>query len=342
MNPRLLPLLVCPLSKAPLTLKDAIYAPSGAILSGRLVTRKNPRVSYPILNGVPRFTGQTSITAASSVHSFGEQWNYFNFDKFRAMFEKHTIGNTFGSFSFLKGKTVVDAGAGAGMQTRWLAENGAAHVIALELSHTVDGILAQNLAGLGNVDVIQCSIDAIPLKNGAIPGIVMCSNVIQHTPSVKATATELWRITAPGAEFCWNVYTRDDSTLGRRLRYKLYSTTRAVVARLPFVLRLAYAHAMAGLRFVPGLGWLLERADLMRRGDVPVGTGLARLRALYLAGLVNTFDYFGAHQYQHHLSFAQIKAIMASFRPKPTALNGKAFFVSPQPIGILLRLKKPR
>jgi ubiquinone/menaquinone biosynthesis C-methylase UbiE len=336
MHQKLLPLLACPRTGHALGLQQPVLDSSGAIASGLLVNLHNPSITYPIINGVPRFVPQTG---SASVHSFGDQWNHFNFDKFSRHFAHHTIANTFGSYTWFKGKTVVDAGAGSGMQTRWLAENGASHVIALELSHSVDGIISSNLAHLPNVDVIQCSIDAIPLKTDAITGLVMCNNVIQHTPSVAKTLAELWRITAPGAELAFNCYTRNDSSLPQRLRFKLYSCVRSLVSRLPFGLRMAYAHLMSALRFIPGLGWALEKADLLRRGEVPPGSA-HRLRQLYRAGVLNTFDYFGAHAYQHHHTFQELIRMGQSLRPAAIPVNAQQFFTAPQPIGILLRLSR--
>lgn len=341
MTPHLLPLLACPVTGAPLELKDAVVETNGTITSGTLVSAGNPNVTYPVINGIPRFVPQTGAATGNTVTSFGDQWNHFNFDKFSQHFAHHTIAHTFGKYTWFKGKSVVDAGAGSGMQTRWLAENGAAHVIALELSHSVDGVMTHNLKHLPNVDIIQCSIDSIPLKTDAITGLVMCNNVIQHTPSVAATTAELWRITAPGGEMAFNCYTRNDDTPAQRARFHVYSAARAVVSRLPFPLRLLHAHLMGALRFIPILGPLLEKADLMRRGDVPPGpTGLARVIQLYRAGVLNTFDYFGAHSYQHHHTFAELQHITGHLQPTPKPVNAEAFYTAPQPIGILLRLKK--
>ena len=46
---------------------------------------------------------------------------------------------------------------GSGAQTKWFAEYGARHVIMMDLSHSVDGVVQRNLAGFKNIDVIQCS-----------------------------------------------------------------------------------------------------------------------------------------------------------------------------------------
>ena len=66
------------------------------------------------------------------------------------------------------------------MQTRWLHEAGAAKGIALELLHAVDDIIKENLRGLEGVDVVQCSIDHPTIQNGAVGGMVIYHNVIQH------------------------------------------------------------------------------------------------------------------------------------------------------------------
>lgn len=340
MKRELLPLLACPKTHAPLVLSNVKTDKTGNIVSGTLTAKGHPKITYPIVRGVPRFAGNHAHVQA--VHSFGEQWNFFNYTEFKHHFENHSIKHTFGKFSWFKGKTVVDCGAGAGMQTRWLASNGAKHVIALELSHTVDGVLADNLKGLTNVDVIQCSIDAIPLREGAIKGLVMCHNVIQHTASVPNTLAELWRVTAKGGEMCFNVYTRNDSTLLHRLRHQWYLGTRWVVSRLPFPLRLGYAHLMSLVWFVPVLGKIVEKADMMRSGDVPnAGKGVwHQFKLRYRSTLVNTFDYFGAHTFQYHCSFAEIKQMVKHLKPKATPLNADVFYRSPQPIGAMLRLTK--
>jgi ubiquinone/menaquinone biosynthesis C-methylase UbiE/uncharacterized protein YbaR (Trm112 family) len=340
MNPRLLPLLCCPTTRSPLQLEEARLTPDGDITDGWLIAQANPLYRYQVVRGVPRFAPQSGAANSASVESFGDQWNYFNYDDFASHF-RHALENTFGDISIFRGKVVVDAGAGAGMQSRWLAEAGAAHVIALELSHAVDGIIAANLRGVKNVDVIQCSIDSIPLRNASVlGGIVMCHNVIQHTPSVQDTLTDLWRIAGAGTEVTFNCYTRDDSTPLKRARFWIYQHVRQVVAGLPFAGRLAYAHLMAALRFVPVLGWVLEKADLMRRGMVFAPTFWSRVKASYSVAVLNTFDYFGAHAYQHHHSFDEIKVMVAALAPPAETINGGVYYQPHQPVGIMLRLLK--
>lgn len=335
MNPILLDYLCDPVTKKGLKLVNAVYDDNQRILSGELVNTDGK--SYPIIDGVPRFVERE---VQKSVDGFGDQWNYFNYDDHYLQWREQTVLNNFDSTDYFKGKTIVDAGAGHGMQSRWMMEAGAKHVIALELSHTVDNIMKKNHAGLRDkIDVIQCSIDAIPLKDNCIPDMVICHNVIQHTPSVEKTAKELWRIAAPGAEFMFNCYVKVDRTWLHRARFKMHMALRSVLQRSPFWVRLAYSHTMAALRFVPGLGWFLEKANLMGRGIIIPGPNY--IRRAYRTGMMVTFDGFGSHGYQHHLSFDEQKALAKELQPDESQWRGQdRYFIPYMPIGAALRLTK--
>lgn len=273
------------------------------------------------------------------MQSFGDEWDFFNFDMFRLNWLQYTVANTFGTTEAFRGKVIVDAGAGSGMQSRWMAEAGATHVISLELSHAVDGVMKRNLAGFPNVDIVQCSIDMPPIKDGAVAGMVICHNVIQHTRSVEETARALWRIVGDGGEFVFNCYTRNDQGLLRKLRFRFYLSLRRILSGLSFGLRLNYARTMAFLRFGPLFGLALEKAGFMVRGDVPIGPGW--FRRAYVAGVLNTFDWFGAHAYQHHKSDEELRRLVQELQPDASnVLNLDRYFGRPQPVGCALRLIK--
>lgn len=331
----LLTILCDPNDKTILHLESSALDGAGNVVEGTLVSASGNR--YPIMNGVPRFVETAPIKA--TVDSFGDQWNYFNFDGFKLNWLAHTIKNTFGSTEVFRGKTVVDAGAGSGIQSKWIAEAGAKHVIALELSHSIDGVMRRNLQGLDNVDVIQCSIDRIPLRDTSIAGIVMCHNVIQHTPSVENTARELWRVVGAGGELVFNCYPKNDKGIIRKLRLRMYYSIRRFMKDRSFRFRLNYARAMAVFRFIPILGVLLEKSSIMVRGDVIAGPHF--LFRCYKAGVLNTFDCYGAHEYQHLKSDEEITQLVRELQDDPTkVLNADRYFWRPQPIGIALRLFK--
>lgn len=335
MNPLLLDYLCDPLDRMPLKLEKVSLDKTGKVISGRLISVTGN--IYPIIDGIPRFAMHRD--AREAVASFGDEWNYFDFIDFKQNWLIHTITNTFGSTDAFKGKVVIDAGAGSGSQSRWIAEAGAKLVIALELSHSVDGVMRKNLEGLDNVQVVQCSIDQPPIRDAAIDGVVMCHNVIQHTPSVEGTARALWRLVAPGGEFVFNCYPKNDLGLVRQLRLHVYRLLRAIISRMPFTARLGYAKLMGVLRFVPLLGWFLEKSLFMVRGDVPKGPNY--FKRAYKSGVLNTFDCYGAHAYQHLKTDNEIRLLVTELQPNPEKVkNMDRYFLRPQPIGIALRLQR--
>lgn len=334
MTPGLLHYLCDPVDRSPLELRNRQLGADGSIVSGRLVSRSGR--SYPVRNGIPRFAGDE---AQAHVASFGDEWNYFNFDDFRVNWTEHSVKNTFGSVDEFRGKTVVDAGGGSSIQSRWISEAGAKHVICLELSHSVDGVVTRNLAGVQGVDVVQCSIDQPPLRDASIEGIVLCHNVIQHTRSVEQTARALWRLVAPGGQFVFNCYPKNDQGIWRKLRLAVYTALRWFLVRRSFRFRLNYARIMGALRMVPLLGWLLEKSFVVVRGVVPPGPHY--WRRAYKSTVLNTFDCYGAHTYQHMKSDDEIRALVRELQPDPAkVLNADRYFLRPPPIGIALRLKK--
>ena len=338
MTPGLLQYLCEPITKAPLKLVDAVADSGGNVLSGALVSPSGSR--YPIINGIPRFV---DFVPAKSVESFGDEWNYFNFTDFKINWLEHTVANTFGTTDVFKGKLIVDAGGGSGAQTKWFAEFGASHVIMMDLSHSVDNVVKQNLVGLKNVDVIQCSIDAPPLFDQSINGIVYCHNVIQHTPSVEKTACALNGLVAPGGEFVFNCYGLNDQGLLRWVRWHIiYRPLRAVPSRMPFAVIISYAYFVSALRMIPGFGEILEKTLLCGQGDVPVVVGESawnRLKRRFKAASLNTFDAYGSHQYQHHKSDDEIRALVQELQPDfAKVLNEDKYFSRPPKIGCALRI----
>jgi uncharacterized protein YbaR (Trm112 family)/SAM-dependent methyltransferase len=338
----LLNILCDPISKQSLELRDAVANDKGDIVEGTLVSASGAR--YPIRNGIPRFSSD-GTGARSSVESFGREWNFFNFTQFKTHWLAHTVRSTFGSVDAFKSKIVVDAGAGSGAQTLWMLEAGAQHVIALELSDSVDDVVQRNLvpSGFDNFDVIQCSIDNPPLKPRSIDGLVYCHNVIQHTPSVEKTARALFELVGQGGELAFNCYPLNDDGLLRWIRFHLiYKPTRKVVSSLPFAGILTYARLMGVLREIPVLGVLLEKGGVCVQGDVPHVEGESwwpHKRRRFRATVLNTFDGFGSHTFQHHKSEAEIRALVRELQPdSKKVLNVEAYFSRPPPIGCALRV----
>lgn len=340
MRLELLRFLCDPISKEPLELSQAEYDSMGNVKMGILSTPTGN--AFKITKGIPRFVADGGLS--SSVRAFGDEWNHFNFIQFKENWLEHTVKNTFGSTEVFRGKTVVDAGGGSGAQTRWILESGAKQVVMLELSHSVDDVVQKNLNPLHypNFDIIQCSIDEPPLRPASID-LVYCCNVIQHTPSVEKTAKALFNLVSPDGEFVFNCYPLDDRDLLRWIRFHLvYSPLRSILSRLSFRPLLFYSKFVAFLRLLPVLGMVLEKSTLCFCGNVPKAkTWQKTMKKRYELAVLNTFDMYGSHTFQHHKRESELRALLAELQPDQSKIGNLAiYFSSPPPIGCALRVGK--
>jgi hypothetical protein len=99
---------------------------------------------------------------------------------------------------------------------------------------------------------------------------------------------------------------------------------------------------MAMLRLIPLLGEILEKMMLVNQGDVPVIAGeskISRLRRRFRSAFLNTFDFYGSHQYQHHTRDEEIRSLVRELQPDASRIrNLDKYFQRPTPIGCALRV----
>ena len=169
----------------------------------------------PVVRGVPRFVSSDDYAAA-----FGWQWTHFR----KSQLDSHT-GTTIsrdrltrclgGSLSIVRGKTVLEAGCGAGRFTEILLDAGA-RVFAADLSAAVDANYA-NCGGSSEYFVCQADIRRLPVAPRSFD-IVLCLGVVQHTPEPEETIAALARDVAPGGLLVIDHYSRDyPATAPRRV-----------------------------------------------------------------------------------------------------------------------------
>jgi len=340
----LLGLLVDPFTKEKLELVNEVIGENGHILAGDLIAKSGS--SYPIVNGIPRFEGYEKLDA--SVESFGDQWNRFNFDKFKMHWLDHTVKNSFDNgLDDIKDKVVVDAGGGAGMQSYWLLESGAKHVIMMELSNTVDNVVQTNFEGnrFENFDIIQCSIENPPIRDNSIDGLVMCHNVIQHTPSIERTAKALFGITAKDSQFVFNTYGDNKEGVLRSIRWYFYLKLRGFLTNRSDNFRLIYSYLMGVLWFVPVVGWMLHKSMMIIKGNTPSDkneTFLERLKREFYSVVTNTYDWYGSHSYQHHITNEELTKLLGELQPDNSKVLNQDKYFSRKPVydGASLRVVK--
>jgi SAM-dependent methyltransferase len=185
--------------------------------------------------------------------------------------------------------------------------------------------MQKNLRGLDNVCVIQCSIDAPPLAEG-IADIVYCYNVIQHTQSVERSARALFKLVRPGGELVFSCY-RFGEGPGYRVRRVIYEALRARLSKWSAPALMRYSRTVALLRFIPVFGWLLEGAGFVCRGKVPQSH---TLRQRFKQAVLNTYDLYGSHAYQHFLTQPELQSLLDSLQPdRSKVLNVERVFDDP-------------
>jgi uncharacterized protein YbaR (Trm112 family) len=253
------------------------------IVSGSLISEGGRR--FPIRDGIPVFV-EEGMQSPASVASFAYEWNEFGFTYARDGWVNDLITPLVGGVDFFRGKVVVDAGAGSGAQSRWMAEAGATLVLSLELSETVFPI--------------RCDIAFPPLK--VEPDVVYCMNVIQHTKSPVRTFDRLVRLMGERTRFLFNIYTASE----RSDRIRFIQAVRKVTRQLPFPLvkwvSLAVAVVATPFSKLPIL-------DYQVRQFIPISHSL---RETWL----DVYDQYGGHFYQEYMTREDQRRLFAQHRLK--------------------------
>ncbi len=188
----------CPHHATPLTIESSAAGQLFSCQSG---------CHFPVVSGIPRF-----VPSDCYASSFGLQWNTFR----KTQLDSYT-GTSIsrdrltrmlgGDLSILQGKTVLEAGCGAGRFTEILLSYGA-NVFAIDLSSAVEANY-DNCRGFtqgANYFVCQADIRNLPLAPGQFD-IVLCIGVIQHTPNPEETIAALCTQVKPGGMLAIDHYT---------------------------------------------------------------------------------------------------------------------------------------
>ena len=151
---------------------------------------------YRILNRIPRFVDEKNYTNA-----FGIQWNHFrktqldSYSKFPLSEQrlKRCLGEDL--FLNLKGKTILEAGCGAGRFTEVLLNNNA-DVVSVDMSDAVEAN-QENFPQNDHHIVVQADICKLPFMVQQFD-LVICLGVIQHTKYPNETLEALYHQVKPG------------------------------------------------------------------------------------------------------------------------------------------------
>jgi len=271
--------------------------------------------NYQILNNIPRFVPMSNYSA-----SFGLQWNTFRstqLDSYTGLsiYRDRLTRIAGGTLEIFRGKTILEAGCGAGRFTEIMLGAGG-HVFAVDLSTAVDANYL-NCSNNPNYFVCQADLTDLPMAPEQFD-IVVCVGVIQHTPNPEATIRILCSHVQPGGLLLMDHYTYG---------YPVTPVRRWVRS---FLLGRSEEYSMRFVQYLVRLLWPLHRAAYKRR-DTKLGHraisflmrwspvvdyhyAYAQLggQRLYEWAMLDTHDTL-TDRYKHFRSADEIEAALRSF-----------------------------
>ncbi|MEA2339716.1 MAG: hypothetical protein QOE82_3723 [Thermoanaerobaculia bacterium] len=305
-----------PLSGKPLEPIVITRTPGGVPVCGALRVA-GTNTGYPIVDCVARLTpalaqrhrawleltGLDPVAASDDAHlqdtesvdSFGFQWTWNSNPRTELDLSRRVAGKFNTVPESFAGRLVIDAGAGAGDQSRYMINHGAS-VLSVDLSAAID-VTASKLRMNPNWFGVQGDIAHLPLAPEQFD-VVYCEGVIQHTADSYATVAELKRVLKIGGRINAAHYVNlTPRTAAHRFRRRLtsvwYGFFRRRLSSIGIYPLLALSGAMAGLSRLPVIGWMLRRAGLVIHND---------LMPDFRTTCTDTYDFWGSHEFQRVIS----------------------------------------
>lgn len=304
-----------PVSGAPLEPLVSARTPAGVPICGALRVA-DTNIGYPIVDCVVRLTPEVAqkhrkwlepydltppafaagaFQDEATVDSFGFQWSWIGDMRSEADLRMRTaerFGLTAEDFAE---KVVLDAGAGAGDQSRFISDHGG-EVVSVDLSSAIDVVASKLRMRLGWVGV-QGDITMLPFADAQFD-IAYCEGVIQHARDSVATVRELIRVVQPGGSILATHYTRTEAkSLAARAKRKLtlgyYGFLRRRLSAMDRFERLLATGNLAALSYVPILGRLIRATGTALYYD---------LMPEFKTTWTNTYDYYGGHAFQRFIT----------------------------------------
>jgi ubiquinone/menaquinone biosynthesis C-methylase UbiE len=304
-----------PLSGAPLEPIIAARTPNGLPVCGAMRVA-GTNVGYPIVDCVVRLTADAAnrhrqwlepyglvppppadgaFQPQETVDSFGFQWAWVGDMRTEADLQMR-VADRFGvDKRFFSGKLVLDSGAGAGDQSRFLVEQGA-KVVSIDLSNAID-VVASKLRMSSSWVGVQGDITMLPFTSGQFD-VVYCEGVIQHTRDSVMTVRELVRVAKAKGQIIASHYTRNEPRslfrrMVRRMTVGYYEFLRRRLSSMKRFPLLFTTGLFAALAYVPLIGWLVRRTGTALYYDI---------QSDFQTTWMNTYDFYGAHAFQRFIT----------------------------------------
>jgi SAM-dependent methyltransferase/uncharacterized protein YbaR (Trm112 family) len=187
--------------------------------------------SFPIVNGVPRFTGEATATAVRFGYMWGEQETRVVPPQTPSPYHLDAMQTALGSEP-LSG-LILDAGCGEGIDLAMLALDPACEVIGVELSSGGVATSVARTRGLERAHVVQGDLLRLPIASAIFDG-GYSYGVVHHTPDPPRALREIARTLKPGAPFLFYVYEDfSDRSLLWRIALAVANSVRVITTRMP-------------------------------------------------------------------------------------------------------------
>lgn len=224
-----------------------------------------------------------------SVDSFGFQWSLVQNMRTEKDLEWRVCTRYGINKGMLANKLILDAGAGAGDQSKYMLVQNAL-VVSIDLSNAID-VVAKKCRSYPGWCGIQGDITSLPFDSSQF-NLIYCEGVIQHTRDSKITVKELLRVLAPGGIIIATHYQKATRFVGK-LRENWTIFLRKVFKKLGHWKSLLAAGIIATFAHIPLLGRILVKSGTAIRYDL-----MPDFRTTW----INTYDNLGPHSFQRYLS----------------------------------------
>lgn len=180
------------------------------IIRGKLACSVCNKI-FPIVDGIPRILPQEMLSIVkSTAETFGFEWKKFNeyFDFNESEFLD--LINPFFDHMFLKGKSVLDAGCGSGMYSRFFGKYGSPDVTLLDLSGAIE-VAKKNIKNQ-HYEFVQGDIINAPFKEKTFD-FILSKGVLHHLSDPFKGFQKLVSLLKDGGVILFWVYGKENNSL---------------------------------------------------------------------------------------------------------------------------------
>lgn len=168
----------------------------------------------------------------------------------------------------------ADVGCGAGRWARFVAPR-VRKLYCIDPSDALD-VARRSLAGAGNCEFIAARANQLPLADGTLD-FAYCLGVLHHVSNMDESLRAIANKLRPGAPFLlYLYYALETRPVWYRALWRVADVARRLLARMPFIVRLAVSSAIAAIVYWP-MARIARRVELA--GGDPERLPLATYRS---------------------------------------------------------------